>query len=440
MTRRAHAYAASFADELAKGQILAHTRRGDTVLDAFGGAFTTVIQARALRRSAIAIDVDPVACLIGRVMTKNYAQKDLESAWSTVIANVNAIEAMLRTLEFREGDWPPGSAVRSAGFVARVPEHERISYWFSSLQRAILAHLVGFSGTLPDPWQRDLVRVAISSSIIHKWPNTLSLAMDIDHTRPHRIDRIDLTPAKQVQIFRRAFQTVIALLGEHQQKAAPRSEIIQGDAATELARIPAESVDYVLTSPPYFNAIDYPRSHQFTHWWLWPEESKLRRGDYVGLKPSSAQDYTDAASEILRRATFAQVKATGQDYQTANRYYRYVVDLDAVVSGLARVLRPRKALTFVVANNYVNGVCLPVVDTVRDIFQRHGLYRVHADERKLDSAHRRYPAAFKGLMGSEYIVAGFNHARPVYELPARAVPLNKKLASQSETDSNVPST
>ena len=68
-TRRIHAYAASFGDDLANDLILANTQEGDLCLDPFSGAATTLIQARLLGRSVIGIDIDPIAPLIGKVST-----------------------------------------------------------------------------------------------------------------------------------------------------------------------------------------------------------------------------------------------------------------------------------------------------------------------------------------------------------------------------------
>lgn len=38
---------------------------------------------------------------------------------------------------------------------------------------------------------------------------------------------------------------------DHQQKQTFRNHIIQGDARTITASLPAESIDCVITSPPY---------------------------------------------------------------------------------------------------------------------------------------------------------------------------------------------
>ena len=87
----------------------------------------------------------------------------------------------------------------------------------------------------------------------------------------------------------------------------------------------------------------------------------------------------------------------------------YAIDLDSVVAGLADALRPGKSMTFVIANNTADGVILPVVEVMKDIFGRNGLTKVQVTERALAVVHRRYPNGrdgFKGLMQTEYLIDG----------------------------------
>ena len=46
------------------------------------------------------------------------------------------------------------------------------------------------------------------------------------------------------------------------------------------------SVDLIVTSPPYANALDYMRAHKFSLAWLgqWVEELSNLRGKYIGAE------------------------------------------------------------------------------------------------------------------------------------------------------------
>src|SRR5438046_4905310 len=103
----------------------------------------------------------------------------------------------------------------------------------------------------------------MSSALVRSWLNTLSCAMDIDHSRPHRARPKPRTKSENYRLFRRILRQVISALAELT-PTDERAKVIRGDSAMTIAAMPASSVDLVLSSPPYANAIDYPRAHKFS--------------------------------------------------------------------------------------------------------------------------------------------------------------------------------
>jgi DNA modification methylase len=53
-----------------------------------------------------------------------------------------------------------------------------------------------------------------------------------------------------------------------------------------LPVIPAKSQDLVITSPPYFNAVDYPRAHRMSLCWMngYAPTALVSRRRYIGLR------------------------------------------------------------------------------------------------------------------------------------------------------------
>ena len=412
---KVHAYAASFGDDLARELILSSTKPGELVLDPFVGAGTTLVEARQLGRSAIGIDVDPVACLIATVLTAAYNAHELELLEATVVTKLTDIQSALLSKNLDEGSMRAGHRFSADGYKASVPDIDKIEFWFAPVQRAVLAVLVALAGSLRLKRHRAVVELAISSAIIRKWPNTLSLAMDVDHSRPHRVLRSDLTVESQLQIFRTSFLNVVKALRKmiaQDSDKPPPLKVIMGDSKLALQRLRPDSADYVLTSPPYFNAIDYPRAHQFSHWWLWPNGESLNRARYTGLRPGGKQQWAVEKSLAIAPATMPAVASLETASRaTYKRLCRYVVDLDGVVQGISRVLKPRRPITLVLGNNSVRQITIPVVDIVIELLQRHEFTCVSVEERKFDPSRRRYPyglKGFRGLMKSEYVIKARN--------------------------------
>lgn len=404
---RIHAYPASFGEDLASDLMNRFSEEQEQVLDPFSGGATVLLQARKLNRSATGIDVDPVAHLIGRVVSRRYSAQSLERFGSEVSEMVEKIEAGLSSAMVEQAYRNKRFSVD--GIFGQIPEHERIDYWFAPVHQVTLASLVALADRFDAPKQRDILHLAISSSIVRKWPNTISHARDVDHSRPHRVERSDLTVGSGLAIFRRVFGGIVRYLGElSSPSAGVRLRAKRSDALVALRALPSESVDYVLTSPPYFNAIDYPRAHQFTEWWLWPRDEGSSRSKYVGLRPGMrTKEEIDASLALVPSAAGRLQALKDTPRFPLGKLCRYIWDVNGVLEQTYRILRPGRTITLVLANNSIKKVTVPIVPMVVEMLQRAGFDSVSLEEREIDSSRRRYPYGIRGfteLMRTEYLI------------------------------------
>lgn len=409
-TRRIHAYAASFGDDLANDLILANTKEGDLCLDPFSGAATTLIQARLLGRSVIGIDIDPIAALIGKVSTTTYSDDEIRDLYDSVSKKINQITPIMSEMILSNYECEAGCRISINGLSASVPQNEKLQFWFAPLQRLILAMLVAISKSHDNPNHRNIIDLAISSAIIHKWPSTISQARDIDHSRPHRVLRDNLTLTTQIGIFDNALRCVLRTLNKINRfaKGDYICKAIEGDAVEAVNQMKPNTVDYILTSPPYFNAIDYPRAHKFSQWWLWPHRSQLTSELYVGLRPHGREgDYIEHCMSIIPRYMNEIAPLKIASSPTHSALCRYIMDIDAIIKSLSNVLKPRRRLTFVLANNRIQDIQIPVVDIICELLRINKFQAITSKKRSIQHNRRRYPfglCGFKGLMESEYVV------------------------------------
>ena len=289
---RVHAYAASFGEDLSRELIQQSTEEGSVILDPFVGAGTTALESVLSNRNAIGIDVDPIACRISRILTSRFDVPYLTAATERVQKELHDFEILLTSEPEIYYDLGPGSRFKAGSSVFRVPDEPAIAYWFDPSHMATLSVVSEVVASEPDALVRQAFEVAISSCIIRKWPNTLSYAMDIDHSRPHRPQNLRAqTIEVQFALFHRVLNRVKdTILSIQESLASVESSvtILEGDSIHRLSMIASESIDFVLTSPPYLNAIDYPRAHKFSQWWLSPQKAPLGRSEYLGLRRSSA--------------------------------------------------------------------------------------------------------------------------------------------------------
>ena len=408
---RIHAYAASFGEDLASELIQESTEEGSVVLDPFIGAGTTALESVLLNRNAVGIDVDPIACRISRVLTSRFDAQYLVAATEDLQERLRSFEKLLASEPEVYHDLGPGSTFEIGSWVFHVPGEPAIAYWFDPSHMATLCIIRDLVACERHPLVRQALEVAISSSIIRKWPNTLSYAMDIDHSRPHRphSPRAQSIEAQFALFYRVLGRVKDSILGIQENLAFVESSatILEGDSVRLLSMLDSDSIDFVLTSPPYLNAIDYPRAHKFSQWWLTPQTVPLGRSEYLGLRQSAAKDSDGDCLSVI--PALSGPIAPFKDMPIYRTISRYILDLATVIDQLHRVVKSTAKVVFVVADNVKAGTVLPVSAIIENLLKRSGFSSVAATGRAIKTTKRRYPFGINGFAGpmtNEYLVTG----------------------------------
>ena len=162
-------------------------------------------------------------------------------------------------------------------------------------------------------------------------------------------------------------------------------------AGADHTGLPSESVDLIVTSPPYANnAIDYMRAHKFSLVWLgWKIEdlSNLRKR-YLGHDAMGAKMYTELPEQC---ETTLSVLARA-DQRKAAVLRRYFGEMAAVIREMRRVLRRGKAAIIVVGTSVLRGIDVETHKGLAAIGEDAGLRVVGIGVRRLDRDKRMMPA------------------------------------------------
>lgn len=379
---------------------LSESRTSLRVLDPMVGSGTVLAVARAKGHKAIGFDIDPLAVLLAGVWTRTVDPEAVNHTAAEVLGHAKSLYDSLTPGQA----YPDGSDIETRKF---------IRYWFDESARRQLTALSRAIGMVRDDVNRDTLWCGFSRLIITKSAGA-SLAMDVSHSRPHR--EFSRAPVKPFQKFIIAVQSVVSNCLHHgRDPKLPTARIRRGDAR-ELG-VCSNSIDLILTSPPYLNAIDYMRCSKFSLIWMGYKIEEIRRirGDSIGAE-SAIQEALEAEwVNSLIRDLRMKPTLSRRDY---SMLARYVWDMGKALSESYRVLRRGGRAVYVVGDSKIRGTFIRNSRVVSAVAQRAGLSQRAMHSRSLPANRRYLPPPKMGPKFDPFDVRMRREVVLVFEKPA----------------------
>ncbi len=367
-----HAFAAKFPAQLPRHFIQGLSGPGEVILDPMAGSGSTLVEGWLLSRKVIGVDLDPLALKLCRAKTARVNPATLAEAGQRVLRAAQRRAELERPLDsFRAG------ISHSTG--------DFIDYWFLPETQRELAALALEVSEEPDSQIRNLLEVLFSATIVTK-SGGVSRARDLAHSRPHRV--AGKLPRRPLRMFETQLRQTVKAFGETRELPAEGGAFLAGDSR----RLPLadESVDLIVTSPPYANAIDYMRAHKFSLVWLGEPVNRLShlRGKYIGAERQDAKvaaTLPDNARQVI--ATLAET-----DRQKARVLDKYLREMSAAIQEMRRVIRPGRAVIIVVGPSTMRGMRIATHECLAAIAGGIGFEVVQVAKRPLNRDRRMMPA------------------------------------------------
>ena len=375
-----HPFAARFPYGLAGYFIDGLTLPGDTVLDPMCGSGITLLEGWQAGRSVVGVDLDPLA--------------RRQSAARTVALDAEAVQAagraaLERAAELHAGASHPANPIDVIRGGMDDATRKFLDYWFWPDTQRELAALILAIRAEPDFGSRNLLEVVFSSTIVTK-SGGVSRARDLAHTRPHRVT--DKQPRSALRQFEILLDRAAGAYAAVDPKGVGDSSVIAGDSR----RLPlqSDSVDLIVTSPPYANALDYMRAHKFSLAWLGDPIPRLTglRARYIGSEVAGGKSANLASIELPAPVQSVVDQLAVKDAPKSRVLHHYFVDMSAAIGEMARVLRPGAAAIIVVGPSVMRGTLVPTHQCLADVASSAGLDVVAVAPRNLDRDRRMMPA------------------------------------------------
>jgi DNA modification methylase len=364
-----HPFPARMAPDLALERLI-DLPSNSVVLDPMSGSGMVVSQAAKMNIQSIGCDIDPLARLLSRVASTKVFE---EKVW----LYYNELQKYCRkNAELSNKTAWMGKDLETSNF---------IDYWFAEKQQTDLRLVSNFFATTNPKLRsvhKNVLVVALSRLIITKNPKA-SLARDTAHSRPHKT--IAENDFEVLGNLRRSVEHVLKALNSDQ---ILRNSRIYSDDARILSNVKNDTIDCVITSPPYLNAIDYMRGHKFALVWLGYSIGQLRsiRANSIG---SERQINTDEHVEFS--AFVSEFELTKLDHKSLGMLRRYYFDLKKQLNQVKRVLKPARAAHFVIGNSSIRGHFIKNSELLKFAAKNLGLTVSGENVRKIPDNRRYLP-------------------------------------------------
>jgi len=418
VTHGLHAFAAKCPPPLAAWGIHTYSEVGERVVDPMAGSGTTLVESRRAGRQACGVDLDPLASLLSRVKATPVAARPLHTACAALLTTVEA-ECERWDHLTQEGQTAEES---NKALSLTIPAMHHREYWFLpevSAKLAIVKRAIGSLRSEADI--RNFCYVAFSSLIVAR--TSVANARDLVHSRHHYMRHAE-TP-DVAALFARRLTRMQRQMAEFVAGLPPGDaghETVVHRADARCLPLDEETADLVFTSPPYCNALDYPRAHQFVIGWL---------GDVLGIDSTgyTALARTYIGTDRAAKALTVDVDRMPVDSPTARRVIkevaradatraaivqRYFQDMATVLAEIGRVLKPDRHAILVICPSNIRQVNIPSHEVFVEVGERlrlTGGYRLPAvahHERVIDDRKRLLPymddTALGKRMRTEYVV------------------------------------
>lgn len=395
LTHCYHDYPARMIPQVA-GKLLNLFGQGARLLfDPYCGSGTSLVEANLRGVDAVGTDLNPLAQLIARAKTATPPLEQLE-------AYVNAFQRKVleeKTLWLKEGP----------SVIYGIP---RLEFWFKPDVIQKLLSLREFVNSIHEADVRLFFQVAFSETV-RESSNTRNDEFKLYRYSEAELERFNpdvygIMAAKLIRNlegYRRYRSYLDRLL------RLPRTIVCGFNTVEGIPDdvLPAQSVDIVITSPPYGDSgttVAYGQYSRLSAAWLGLEEPhridrKLMGGQVRKEIPIFPSPSLNAAIEKVR--TSSEKRA----YEVASFYS----DLYASIAHVATVIRPGGFACYVVGDRKVRGVVLPTHLAIQNFFEACGFHHVQTFTRQIPNKRmpsQNSPSNIRGVrdttMTKEFIV------------------------------------
>ncbi len=328
ITHGYHRYPAKFIPQIVSRLIKQYSKPGDFVVDPFGGCGTTLVESKVMCRPSIGVDINPVAVLITK-------------AKITPIKPI-ILEQVFNDLQHRLKTYTPTTKVNA-------PKHERIDYWFKPEAKRKLAFLFTEISRIENQDIRDFFYCGFSNIL-----KNCSIWLQKSNKPTRDLNKNPTDPfiafSRQIKLMLKGNAEYFSLL-QRNKCAKTACKVYCADA--RKIPVKSNSVDLIITSPPYVTSYEYADLHQLTALWFeYTKDLSDFRKRFIGTA------YHNKKELVLHSKIAIDIKQAllKKHRKTAEEVATYFGEMNQVFNEMKRILKKGSRTSIVIGNTTLKGV------------------------------------------------------------------------------------
>lgn len=387
-----HPYPAMMIPQVAGRLIDTYGKNAKTLFDPFCGTGTSLVEANLRNIDAIGIDLNPLAGLIAKAKLTPIGTDKLDRYLKAFVDSVFPMRFGLG--EFKK---------------ASIPSFKNIDYWFDKKVQEELAAIKNFIDGIDDENISDFFKIAFSETV-----------RESSLTRNGEFKLYRMTEKQREAFNPDVFGAIENKLARNRKglvefakarKGKPSAKVLDFNTVEGIPPdlIAPESVDIVVTSPPYGDSRTTVAYGQFTRLasqWLGFENACQVDNLLMGGKQCRRSVKFD--SVFLEEAI---EKISKKDEERVKDVISFYVDYKKSIDNISEIVKNGGYVCCVVGNRRVKAVTLPTDEITREFFEQNGFKHVETIIRNIPNKRmpsKNSPTNVAGesdaTMSKEYIV------------------------------------
>ena len=247
LTHGLHKYPAKFFPELPRWLIRRYSQEYDQILDPFASSGTTNVEALLSKRNSVGIDVDPFSRFLSKVKVTPLPEKELKLAQKFLLEAIlnydssQVTESDLPDFPYRD-NWFNTGILFEVAYLRKQIQGLDTSSEIKNFFTVCLSSIIRSVSNADDNCTRTVIRKKLNKLV--KPSDALN-----------RFSRTVLTKVPKMVAFSENYPSDITVE-------------FPEDMDARNIKFEEDYFHLAVTSPPYVNAVDYPRTHQLEMYWL----------------------------------------------------------------------------------------------------------------------------------------------------------------------------